>query len=170
MIAVAKIGGHQAIVKVGDKLEVDKLSAEVGKKVTFDTLLLSEEDGKNFQVGTPFLNGVQVEAKIIEHARGEKVRVFKMKPRKRYRRLRGHRQDYTVIEILSVGSVSAKAEAKPVVKKVEKKGTEKKTVSAKKSVVSAAVKTTVSKKKSTVSVSAKAMVDKKKVAKSAEKK
>ncbi|WP_321490401.1 bL21 family ribosomal protein [uncultured Hyphomonas sp.] len=51
MIAVAKIGGHQAIVKVGDTLEVDKLSVEAGKKIKFDTLLVSEEDGKNFQIG-----------------------------------------------------------------------------------------------------------------------
>lgn len=111
MIAVAKIGGHQAIVKVGDKLEVDKLSAEVGKTVKFDTLLVSEEDGKNFKIGAPILEGVNVEAKIIEHTRGAKVRVFKMKPRKRYRRLHGHRQDYTVIEITAIGAAAKKAAA-----------------------------------------------------------
>lgn len=111
MIAVAKIGGHQAIVSVGDKLEVDKLSAEVGSIVKFDTLLVSEEDGKDFQLGTPMLEGIQVEAKIIEHARGAKIRVFKMKPRKRYRRLHGHRQDYTVIEITSLGLDAAKKAA-----------------------------------------------------------
>lgn len=121
MIAVAKIGGHQAIVSVGDKLEVDKLSAEVGKTVKFDTLLLSEEDGKNFQLGTPLLDGVKVEAKIIEHTRGAKVRVFKMKPRKRYRRLHGHRQDYTIIEITSLGAdkpakAAPKKEAAPAKK------------------------------------------------------
>ncbi len=134
MIAVAKIGGHQALVKVGDKLEVDKLPVEAGKKIKFDTLLISEEDGKNFQIGTPILNGIQVEAKIIEHSRGEKIRVFKMKPRKRYRRLHGHRQDYTVIEILSLGTV--KAASKPAAKKedivkVEKKPAAKKPVAKK---------------------------------------
>ena len=129
MIAVAKIGGHQAIVKVGDTLVVDKLSLEVGKKIKFDTLLVSEEDGKNFQIGTPFLDGIQVEAKIIENGRGAKIRVFKMKPRKRYRRLQGHSQDYTVIEILSIGA--AKAAPKEEAKKVEKKDTEKKPVAKK---------------------------------------
>ena len=139
MIAVAKIGGHQAIVKVGDKLEVDKLSVEAGKKVTFETLLLSEEDGKNFQIGTPFIDGVHVEAKVIEHSRGAKVRVFKMKPRKRYRRLHGHRQDYTVIEILSIGAAGAKAstkketEKKEAAPKAEKKPAAKKKTAVKKS-------------------------------------
>jgi large subunit ribosomal protein L21 len=131
MIAVVKIGGHQAIVKVGDKLEVDKLPVEEGKKIKFDTLLISEEDGKNFQVGTPFLDKIQVEAKIMEHFRGEKIRVFKMKPRKRYRRLHGHRQDYTVIEILSIGAVKAVAksvEKKEDTVKIEKKPAAKKAV------------------------------------------
>ncbi len=127
MIAVAKIGGHQAIVSVGDKIEVDKLSAEVGKTVKFDTLLVSEEDGKDFQLGTPMLEGIQVEAKIIEHTRGAKVRVFKMKPRKRYRRLHGHRQDYTVIEITSLGlGGAAKKAAAPKKEAAEKKAPAKK--------------------------------------------
>ena len=126
MIAVAKIGGHQAIVKVGDTLEVDKLSAEVGKTVKFDTLLVSEEDGKDFQLGTPMLEGIQVEAKIIEHTRGAKVRVFKMKPRKRYRRLHGHRQDYTVIEITSLGLGGAKKAAPKKEAVAEKKAPAKK--------------------------------------------
>ena len=125
MIAVAKIGGHQAIVSVGDKLEVDKLSTEVGKTVKFDTLLISEEDGKNFQMGTPFLDGIQVEAKVLEHTRGAKVRVFKMKPRKRYRRLHGHRQDYTVIEITSLGAAN-KAAPKKETATEEKKAPAKK--------------------------------------------
>jgi large subunit ribosomal protein L21 len=158
MIAVAKIGGHQAIVKVGDKLEVDKLSVEAGKKIKFETLLVSEEDGKNFKIGTPFLDGIQVEAKIIEHSRGAKVRVFKMKPRKRYRRLQGHRQDYTVIEITAIGGATAS------VKKEGEKKSESKTVTT----TSADKKPAV--KKPTASTSAKATADKKKVAKPAEKK
>ncbi len=142
MIAVAKIGGHQAIVKVGDTLEVDKLSVEAGKKIKFDTLLVSEEDGKNFQIGTPLLDGVKVEAKVIEHIRGAKVRVFKMKPRKRYRRLHGHRQDYTVITITSIGATTA---AKPVVKKEATKPAAKKVV-AKKAPAKVPAKKTVAKK------------------------
>jgi len=95
MIAVAKIGGHQALVKVGEQIEVDKLDAEIGNTVSFETLLISEEDGSGFEIGTPIIEGKKVEAKILEQGRGDKIVVFKMKPRKRYRRTRGHRQHYT---------------------------------------------------------------------------
>jgi len=142
MIAIAKIGGHQALVKVGDQLQVDKLDAKEGSKVSFETLLISEEDGKNFELGTPVIQGKEVEAKVIEHGRTAKIRVFKMKPRKRYRRTLGHRQDYTVVEIVSIGGITAtkktsvssekkekKPEGKPVIKKAPaKKPATKKTV------------------------------------------
>lgn len=118
MIAVAKIGGHQAIVKVGEVLRVDKLEAEVGAKVKFDVLLVSDEDGKNCSIGAPLLEGKSVEAKVLGHGRGDKIRVYKMKPRKRYRRTIGHRQDFTEIEITSVG-VAAAAKAKPAAAKTE---------------------------------------------------
>ncbi len=130
MIAVTKIGGHQALVKVGEQIEVDKLDAEVGKTVSFDTLLISEEDGSGFEIGTPLIDGKKVEAKILEHGRGEKIVVFKMKPRKRYRRTLGHRQHFTVIEITKIGgSVAKKAPVKPAAEKKEptKKTAPKKT-------------------------------------------
>ena len=137
MIAVARIGGHQALVTVGEKIEVDKIDAEVGKKVNFETLLISEPDGKDFQIGTPTIEGVMVEAKILEHGKCDKIKVFKMKPRKRYRRTQGHRQDYTLIEIVSLGGkaakaapkkeVAAKAPAKPAAKKAAPKKTAEKT-------------------------------------------
>jgi len=119
MIAVAKIGGHQAIVKAGDVLKVDKLDVEVGKKVKFDTLLVSDEDGKNCTIGAPLVDGVQVEAKVLDHARADKIKVYKMNPRKRYRRTQGHRQDYTEIEILTIGGKAAPKAAKKVEKKEE---------------------------------------------------
>lgn len=115
MIAVAKIGGHQAIVKVGEVLRVDKLDVEVGKVAKFETLLLADEDGKNCTIGAPIIEGKMVEAKVLEHGRAAKIKVYKMKPRKRYRRTIGHRQDYTEIEITSVGGAAAKA--KPAAKK-----------------------------------------------------
>jgi len=113
MIAVVKIGGHQALVQVGEVIEVDKIDSEPGSLVQFETLLVSKEDGSEFQMGAPVLTNVPTEAKVIEHGRGDKVIVFKMKPRKRYRRTRGHRQDFTVIEITKIGSHTEKAE-KPV--------------------------------------------------------
>jgi len=135
MIAIVKIGGHQELVQVGDTLEVDKLDAEVGKTVAFDVLLVSEPDGKDFQLGDPLLADVKVEAKILEQARGDKIRVFKMKPRKRYRRTYGHRQHYTVIEITGIKTgkkaaapkkTTAKAEEKPAKKAPAKKVAAKK--------------------------------------------
>ena len=133
MIAVVKIGGHQEIVKVGEKLEVDKLNAKIGEKVVFETLLISEEDGSGFKIGAPVLTET-VEAKVLEHGRGDKIKVFKMKPRKRYRRTQGHRQDYTLIEITKIaGKATApkKAAAKKVEKKETVKATPKKTVAKK---------------------------------------
>ena len=124
MIAVAKIGGHQAIVKTGDVLRVDKLDAEVGKTVKFEVLLLSDEDGKNCTIGAPLVDGQSVEAKVVAHGRGDKIRVYKMKPRKRYRRTLGHRQDFTEIEITKVGGSAAKA--KPAAKAETAKPAEKK--------------------------------------------
>lgn len=124
MIAVVKIGGHQAIVSPQEILEVDKIDAKVGSTVELPVLLLSEEDGSKFQLGAPFVDGVTVKAKVLEHGRGDKIRVFKMKPRKRYRRTQGHRQDYTQIEIQAFGAQKAapkKAAAKkPAVKKADK--------------------------------------------------
>lgn len=111
MIAVAKIGGHQAIVKIGEQIEVDKIDVEVGKIAKFETLLISEEDGSGFQIGAPIIEGTMVEAKVLEHGRGDKMHVFKMKPRKRYRRKQGHRQDYTLIEITKIGGSAEKPKA-----------------------------------------------------------
>lgn len=150
MIAVVKIGGHQEIVQVGEKLEVDKLSFEEGKIVKFETLLLSEEDGTGFKIGAPSLGEV-VEAKVLEHGRGDKIKVFKMKPRKRYRRTQGHRQDYTLIEITKIAG-KASAPKKVAVKKVEEKVVNKKAV-AKKTV------------KKTIPAKAKKMIAKKTVTK-----
>jgi len=140
MIAIVKIGGHQELVQVGDKIQVDKLDAEVGQTVSFDVLLVSESDGKDFQLGDPFVKDVSVEATILEQGRGDKIRVYKMKPRKRYRRNLGHRQDFTGIEITNIKTKSAakktapaktkaaadKSEEKPVKKAAPKKPAAKK--------------------------------------------
>lgn len=121
MIAIAQIGGHQALISVGDIVEVDKLDAKVDEKITFQTLLTSDEDAKTFTLGTPFIDGVMVEAKVLEHTRGDKIRVFKMQPRKRYRKTLGHKQDYTLIEILSIGGSTAAPKKAAVAKTAEDK-------------------------------------------------
>lgn len=118
MIAVVKVGGHQAIVEAGEFIRVDKIkNIEVGETIELEILMISEPDGKGFKIGAPVLKEKAI-ATIIEHARDKKIRVFKMKPRKRYSRTYGHRQDYSIIEIISIGGVKA---AKPETTKASKK-------------------------------------------------
>ncbi len=127
MIAIVKIGGHQALVEAGEQIEVDKIDAEVGKKIQLEALLISSPDGSDAQIGAPLLDA-KVEAKVLEHGRGKKIRVYKMKPRKRYRVTKGHRQDYTIIEITKIGAAAAKPAAKKTAPKTEKAPTAKKAV------------------------------------------
>lgn len=134
MIAVIKVGGHQAIVEAGEVIRVDKLNAKEGEKITFETLLISQKDGSDFKLGAPFLTE-KVEAKVLEHGRDGKITVFKIKRRKRYRRTLGHKQDHTIIEITKVGTESAKAApAKKEAAKTEDKAAAPKNPAAKKAV------------------------------------
>ena len=126
MIAIVKIGGHQAIVQEGEILEVDKIDVEPRQEISLETLLISAEDGSDCKIGTPVLEGVAVSAKVIEHGRGDKIRVFKMKPRKRYRKTQGHRQDFSVIEITKIGS-NATAKKPETIKVAPKASTVKTT-------------------------------------------
>ena len=84
MIAVVEIGGNQFMVQKGDVIEVKKQDLEVGKKMTIEALLVADAEGKEVQVGTPTVEGSKVELKALDQKKGEKVRVFKMKSKKRY--------------------------------------------------------------------------------------
>ena len=99
--AVIKTGGKQYLVQPGDKLEVEKLETEDGKEVIFAEVLLSEKDGK-LQIGTPTVKGAEVKAKVLGQTKGEKLIIFKYKPKKRYKRKVGHRQKFTQVEIIDV--------------------------------------------------------------------
>ena len=101
MFAIVAIAGFQEKVTEGMKLRVPLLQGKAGETLTFDRVLLHAA-GEDVRIGTPHVAGARVEAKILGEGRGEKIRVFKMKRRKRYRRTRGHRQDYTEIEITKV--------------------------------------------------------------------
>ena len=101
--AVVNIAGFQEKVVRGMKLKVPTLSFKEGEKFTLDQVLLVS-DGKNVQVGKPHVSGASVEAKVLGAGRHEKIRVFKMKHRKRYRRTQGHRQGFTEIEIVKIKS------------------------------------------------------------------
>jgi len=101
MYAVIETGGKQYRVAVGDKVKVEKLTAAEGESVNLDRVLMIQ-DGSNVQVGTPTLES-KVSAKVVEQGRGDKIRIFKMKRRKHYRKQAGHRQDYTELEITGIG-------------------------------------------------------------------
>lgn len=104
MFAIVDIAGFQEKVEMGMKLKVPTLEAKDGETVTFDKVLLVSEDGKTATVGKPYVAGATVKAKVLMHGRGDKILVTKFKRRKRYHKtLRGHRQDFTEIEIVGVG-------------------------------------------------------------------
>ena len=108
MYAIVTTGGKQYKVAKGDVIEVEKLDAEVGSKVKLDVLMLN--DGKAVVADAAALDGKQVTATVLEQFKGEKQLVFKFKKRKRYHRLKGHRQNLTKLEITTLPT--AKAEAK----------------------------------------------------------
>ena len=90
------------MVKEGDTVRVEKLSTEPGKKHVFDKVLLFSKDEKEVELGTPFLEK-KVEATVLDSAKDKKIRVFKMKAKKGYRKTYGHRQPYTEVQITKIG-------------------------------------------------------------------
>ena len=103
MYAVIKTGGKQYRVSAGEKLKIERIAAEVGQEIVLDQVLLVA-DGDALKMGAPLIAGARVNAKVLKHGRGEKVRVFKLNRRKHYRRSQGHRQNYTEIEILGIAA------------------------------------------------------------------
>ena len=101
MYAIIQTGGKQYKVEAGDEILVEKLNAEVSSDVEFDVLLVSDDAG--VKVGKPVLEGVKASAKVLEHGKGEKVVVFRYKPKKNIRTKNGHRQPYTKVQILAIG-------------------------------------------------------------------
>jgi large subunit ribosomal protein L21 len=101
MYAVFKTGGKQYRASTGDVLNVEKLEAEKGATVEIDQVLMVGE-GDDVKVGNPYLEGGKVTATVVDHGRGDKIRVIKFKRRKNYRRQMGHRQYFTRIEITGI--------------------------------------------------------------------
>jgi large subunit ribosomal protein L21 len=99
--AVVETGGKQYRVSVGQAIEVEKLAGDVGDEVTLDRVLLVAGEGST-SVGTPVVDGAAVKATIDAQHLGDKVIVFKMKAKKRYRRLKGHRQPLTRLTITDI--------------------------------------------------------------------
>jgi large subunit ribosomal protein L21 len=117
MYAVFATGGKQYRAATGDKLKIEKLDAEKGATVELDQVLMVGE-GADVKVGTPYLEGGKVTATVVDHGRGEKIRIIKFKRRKHHMKKMGHRQDYTQIEITGIAAAAPK-------KKVSKAKAEK---------------------------------------------
>jgi large subunit ribosomal protein L21 len=100
MFAVIKTGGKQFRVSVGDTIYVEKLPVENGGVVTFDALMVGEND--NIRVGTPVVEGAAVEGRVVRQVKGQKIVIFKYKPKKNIRKKQGHRQPYTQVEITTI--------------------------------------------------------------------
>ena len=101
MYAVIRSGGKQYRVSQGGSVRVEKLAGEVGSEITLDDVLMIANEG-DVKIGTPKVDGAHVTGTIVAQGRGQKIRVFKMKRRKGYRRTQGHRQDYTEIRVNAI--------------------------------------------------------------------
>lgn len=114
MFAIVRTGGKQYRVAAGDKIVVEKLAGNAGDAVTLDDVLLAGDGGE-----LKSTDGLTVAAEIVAQAKADKVTVFKKKRRHNYRRKRGHRQQLTILKIVSIGGkgASKKAEAKPAEEK-----------------------------------------------------
>lgn len=110
MYAILQQSGHQYRVSPGDRLLVDRLAADVGSVVALEPVVLVQGDEGSPTVGTPVVDGVRVAAVVVSHRKGAKIRVFKYKPKKHYRRTHGHR---SLLTELRVEAVLAAGEALP---------------------------------------------------------
>lgn len=101
MLAVIKTGGKQYLVAPGQKLKVEKLEVKEGDDFVFDQVLLLDKQNK-VEIGTPFIDGAKVVAKVLKQGKGDKVIAFKFRAKTRYRLKKGHRQTFTEVEIKSI--------------------------------------------------------------------
>jgi large subunit ribosomal protein L21 len=100
--AIIRAGGKQYRVEKGDVVRVERLAGEVGSSVTLDDVLLVSAGEGDVKLGSPRVEGASVVGTVVEQERGPKVRIFKYKKRKHYRRTRGHRQHVTAVRIDAV--------------------------------------------------------------------
>ena len=103
MYAVIKTGGKQYRVSAGEKLKVESIPADVGAQITLDQVLLVA-DGDSVTMGAPLVAGASVNATVVGHGRGEKIKIFKLRRRKHYRKTLGHRQNFTEIQINGINA------------------------------------------------------------------
>ncbi len=118
MYAIVEIAGQQFKVEEGKKIFVHRLEVEEGQEIEFDKVLLIEDEGK-ITIGEPTIKDAVVGGKVLDHVRGDKVIVFKMKRKKGYRVKNGHRQNFTQLEIIHINGKSSPKKVVP--KKAEVK-------------------------------------------------
>lgn len=102
MYAIVEIAGHQYKVQKDQRIYVNRLDAEEGAELSFEKVMLTDNDGK-VEVGAPVIEGIKVNAKVVQHLKADKVLVFKKKRRKGYQKMNGHRQYVSQIEITGIG-------------------------------------------------------------------
>lgn len=102
MFAVVDIDGNQYKLSPEETINVHKLDSKPGEKISIDHVVLLAKSDKEAKIGQPYVEGASVEAKVVEHFRGDKIKVFKFTPKKRYQKTQGHRQNYTKLEILNI--------------------------------------------------------------------
>jgi len=102
MFAIVEAGGRQERVEPGAVVAVDRLDAEPGGEVTFDKVLLVERQDGTVVTGAPYVKGASVVGVVDSQVKGKKIRVFKMKRRKQYRRTRGHRTQFTRVRVTDI--------------------------------------------------------------------
>ncbi|MDG2061216.1 MAG: 50S ribosomal protein L21 [SAR86 cluster bacterium] len=103
MHAVIQTGGKQHKVSEGESIDVELLPLKEGDSIEFDKVLLIF-DGNNSKIGSPYLENATVKGEIVSHDKGKKIKIFKMKRRKGYRRSMGHRQNFTKVLIKTIKS------------------------------------------------------------------
>lgn len=123
MFAVVQVGSTQYVVREKEEFLVDLMEVEAGKNLMLDKVLLyADSKGEKVLLGTPFLDNVTVETRVLGDEKGEKIRVFKMKSKKRYRRTQGHRSHYTRLKVLKItvlsGGVKRKEEKAEIASEV----------------------------------------------------
>lgn len=102
MYAIIETGGKQYKVSEGDVIHCDLLGSEVGSDVTFENVVLASKGGESVAVGSPTVGGAVVTGTVVRHGKGKKILVFKYKPKKRVRKLTGHRQQFAAIKITKI--------------------------------------------------------------------
>ena len=101
MYAVIKTGGKQYKVAAGEKLKVEQIPADIGSEITLDQVL-AVGAGDSIRFGAPLVDCAKVQATVVAHGRGDKVKIFKMRRRKHYQKHQGHRQNYTELKIEAI--------------------------------------------------------------------